>query len=575
MAHFIDILVKKNIISSDELRKLRAETRAKPRELEETLMARGISEDEILSAKSEALGVPSKRVKEIGRIPFDILKYIPEESARYYQMAPIALEGKVLSVGMANPESNEAKEALRFIASKLGFSTQIFLISLSDLDMVLKEYSGLGGEAVKVLGDLETVLSEQKMEIPEEFLKTVESQKGARLIEEAPVTKMVAVILRHAVEGRASDIHIEPTRQNLRVRFRLDGILYTSLLLPLGVHEAIVSRVKILTNMLLDEKRKPQDGRFSVSLGARNVDFRVSTFPTSFGEKVVLRILDPSKGVKDLEQLGLSGYNFEVIKEELKAPYGMILLTGPTGSGKTTTLYAMLQMLDREKNNIVSLEDPVEYVVEGVNQSQIKPEINYDFATGLRHILRQDPDIILVGEIRDKETAKLAVQAALTGHLVLSTLHTNNAIGVVPRLVDMGIDPYLIPPTLRLAIAQRLLPTLCKDSKAAVPLKGGVKEKILKEIAEIPEPTRKTIKIPSEIYAPFPSPKCPRGTEGRIAVFEALKMTEELEQIILTNPAEPLIFKEARRQGMITMREDGIIKVLNGVISLESLESVA
>ena len=331
----------------------------------------------------------------------------------------------------------------------------------------------------------------------------------------------------------------------------------------------------MLSNLKIDENRIPQDGRFRTVILGRDIDFRVATFPTPVGEKAAIRVLDPSVGLKGLEELGLVGRNLETVKKAAQKPYGMILITGPTGSGKTTTLYAIMQILNNDESNIVSLEDPVEYVVEGVNQSQIKPEINYDFATGLRHILRQDPDIILVGEIRDKETAKLAVQAALTGHLVLSTLHTNNAIGVVPRLVDMGIDPYLIPPTLRLAIAQRLLPTLCKDSKAAVPLKGGVKEKILKEIAEIPEPTRKTIKIPSEIYAPFPSPKCPRGTEGRIAVFEAMKMTEELEQIILTNPAEPLIFKEARRQGMITMREDGIIKVLNGVISLESLESVA
>jgi type II secretory ATPase GspE/PulE/Tfp pilus assembly ATPase PilB-like protein len=252
----------------------------------------------------------------------------------------------------------------------------------------------------------------------------------------------------------------------------------------------------------------------------------------------------------------------------------MILLTGPTGSGKTTTLYAMLQILDREKNNVVSLEDPVEYIVEGVSQSQVKPEIGYDFANGLRNILRQDPDIIMVGEMRDKETGKLAVQAALTGHLVLSTLHTNNAIGVIPRLMDMDIDTYLIPSVLKLAVAQRLVPTLCPDSKKAVPLKGALREKFAKEIAEIPESTRKTIKIPDEVYQPLPSPKCPRGMMGRTAVFEVLKMTKELEQIILTNPTEPPIFKEARRQGMLTMREDGIIKVLEGNVGFEELEGI-
>jgi len=568
--NFTDILIQKNLISAEDLRKIRSESEGNSRNLEQGLMARGISEDVILAAKGEVLGIPTKRIKEIGRVPFDILKFIPEESARHYQMIPIGLDDKILDIGMVNPDNTEANEALRFIGAKLGFKQKIYLITLSDLDAILKEYKGLGGETVKVLGELESVLAEQKMEIPEEFFKGVEG----KLVEEAPVTKMVAVILRHAVEGRASDIHIEPTRDKLRVRFRLDGVLYTSLMLPLGVHEAIVSRIKILTNMLLDEKRKPQDGRFSARIIGREVDFRVSTFPSSFGEKVVLRILDSKKSSNSLEQLGLYGYNLEAVKEALKFPYGMILLTGPTGSGKTTTLYAMLQMLDREKNNVVSLEDPVEYVIEGVSQSQVKPEIGYDFANGLRNILRQDPDIIMVGEIRDKETAKLAVQAALTGHLVLSTLHTNNAIGVIPRLIDMGIDPYLIPPTLRLAVAQRLAPTLCLDSRKSVLFKDAIKEKFEKEIAGIPESTRKLIKLPSEIYEPFPSPKCPRGTMGRIAVYEVLKITKEMERIILTNPTEPPIFKEARQQGMITMREDGIIKVLSGIIGYEELEGI-
>ncbi|PIU99725.1 MAG: hypothetical protein COS58_00845 [Candidatus Tagabacteria bacterium CG03_land_8_20_14_0_80_41_22] len=568
--NFTDILIQKNLISAEDLRKIRSESEGNSRNLEQGLMARGISEDVILAAKGEVLGIPTKRIKEMGRVPFDILKFIPEESARHYQMIPIGLDDKILDIGMVNPDNTEANEALRFIGAKLGFKQKIYLITLSDLDAILKEYKGLGGETVKVLGELESVLAEQKMEIPEEFFKGVEG----KLVEEAPVTKMVAVILRHAVEGRASDIHIEPTRDKLRVRFRLDGVLYTSLMLPLGVHEAIVSRIKILTNMLLDEKRKPQDGRFSARIIGREVDFRVSTFPSSFGEKVVLRILDSKKSSNSLEQLGLYGYNLEAVKEALKFPYGMILLTGPTGSGKTTTLYAMLQMLDREKNNVVSLEDPVEYVIEGVSQSQVKPEIGYDFANGLRNILRQDPDIIMVGEIRDKETAKLAVQAALTGHLVLSTLHTNNAIGVIPRLIDMGIDPYLIPPTLRLAVAQRLAPTLCLDSRKSVLFKDAIKEKFEKEIAGIPESTRKLIKLPSEIYEPFPSPKCPRGTMGRIAVYEVLKITKEMERIILTNPTEPPIFKEARQQGMITMREDGIIKVLSGIIGYEELEGI-
>lgn len=571
MANFTDILVQKKIISKGELLKIRNETDADPSRMEEALVARGVSEDDILAAKGEAMGIETRRIKEVGRVPFEILRYIPEESARHYQMIPLGFRDKVLEVGMVNPDNTEAKEALRFIASRIGVNTKVFLINASDLEAVLKEYKGFGGEAVKVLGELESVLSEQKLEMPEEIFKGVGEGK---LVEEAPVTKMVATILKHAVESRASDIHIEPGRDKVKIRFRIDGVLYVGLLLPLGVHEAIVSRVKILTNMLLDEKRRPQDGRFSAAIAGRQIDFRVSTFPSSFGEKVALRILDPEKGVKNLEQLGLYGYNLETIKEALRAPYGMILLTGPTGSGKTTTLYAMLQMLDREKNNVVSLEDPVEYVIDGVSQSQVKPEIGYSFATGLRHILRQDPDIIMVGEMRDKETAQLAIQAALTGHLVLSTLHTNDAIGVIPRLIDMGVDPYLIPSTLQLAVAQRLVPTLCSDSRRAVSLTGALREKFEAEIKEIPESTKKAIKMPNEIYQPLPSPKCPRGTMGRVAVYEVLKITKELEQIILTNPTEPLIVKEARRQGMITMREDGIIKVLAGRVGFEALEGI-
>ncbi len=568
--NYLDILMEKNLIAAEDLRRIRRETKSDSRLIEESLILLGVREDDILSAKGQAIGVPIKRIRETGRVPFSILTHIPEESARHYQMVPIGLNEKVLEVGMVNPEDTEAKEALRFIASKLGLTTQVYLIPLSDLDAVLAEYKGIGGEAVKVLSELESVLAEQKIELPEELLRKTEG----RLVEEAPLTKMVAVILRHAVEGRASDIHIEPDRDKIKVRFRLDGALYTSLVLPLGIHDAIVSRIKILTNMLLDEKRKPQDGRFSAKINGRDIDFRVSTFPISFGEKVAIRILDPEKGIKSLEQLGLFGYNLETIKEALKASHGIILLTGPTGSGKTTTLYAMLQLLDRERNNVVSLEDPVEYIMEGVNQSQVKPEIGYDFANGLRSILRQDPDIMLVGEMRDAETAKLAVQSALTGHLVLSTLHTNNATGVIPRLIDMGVDSYLIPSTLKLAIAQRLVPTLCADSRTSVPLRGEVKEKIESMIKNMPEPARKTIKMPDEIYQPFPSPKCPRGSSGRVAVYEVLRMTPELEQIILSGPTEPSILKEGRRQGMITMQEDGVIKVLAGSVGFEELEGI-
>ena len=567
--HFTDVLVKKNIIASDELAKITAEASGGGALIEASLMARGVSEKEISEAKAEAGGIVSRSLEGI-KIPFEILKQVPEESARYYGFVPLGIEDGVFEVGMVDPDNIEAREALQFIASKLNLPFKIFLISKKDLDGVFAEYKGLSGEVTKVLGELETELDKViETKAPDEILK-----KGNKFIEEAPVTKMVAVMLKHAVSGNASDIHIEPLRGKLRVRFRVDGILYTSLFLPINVHEAIVSRIKILTNMKLDEKRKPQDGRFEARIDGREIDFRVSTLPTFFGEKVVIRVLDKKKGVKTLADLGFSGESIKMIREALKKPFGLILLTGPTGSGKTTTLYAMLQELDREKNNIVSLEDPVEYTVEGINQSQVRTEIGYDFANGLRSILRQDPDMIMVGEIRDKETAALAVQAALTGHMVFSTIHTNTSMGVITRLMDMGIDPYLISPTFLLAIGQRLVRKLCKDSVKEIPIEGKLKEKITKELAGIPLQVKESLKIPEFVYQGVPSPSCPQGSKGRIGVFEILSNTNELENIILENPNEGGVFKEFRRQGGLTMREDALIKILKGDISIDELDKL-
>lgn len=534
--------------------------------LEEVLEYKGIASQKILKAKEQATGIP---VKSLGgsKIPFDILKYVPEDSARHYQFVPLGMKEGVLEIGMLDPSDLGAREALQFIASKLNLPFRVYLISRADFNLVLEEYKGLGGEVSKVLGELESALAEESLALPT-------ARPETQLVEDAPITKMVAVMLKHATEGHASDIHLEPSRDKLRVRFRVDGVLYNSFFLPMKVHDAIVARIKILTNMQLDEKRKPQDGRFSARIENREIDFRVSSFPTAFGEKVAIRILDPETGVQSLPNLGLEGRNLEVVGEELKRPYGLVLITGPTGSGKSTTLYAMLQMLNQERYNIVSLEDPIEYNIEGVNQSQVRPEINYDFASGLRSILRQDPDIIMVGEIRDKETAQLAIHAALTGHLVLSTLHTNSAIGVIPRLVDMGVDPYLIAPTLILAIAQRLVRTLCLESRRALEVAGPVRERLEKELKDIPEAARKRLKFPKAIYQALPSAACPKGTRGRIAVFEVLTMTPELEKIILKNPTEPEVLAEGRKQGMMLMREDGILKVLAGKVGLEELVEV-
>src|SRR3989338_1996680 len=323
---------------------------------------------------------------------------------------------------------------------------KLFLISENDFGVMLDKYKGLSGEVTKALSELESELSTS---IPQEIKgEDIKELAEAKIVEDAPVTKIVATILSYASDGKSSHIHNEPTAENVRVRFRVDGVLNTSLILPLKVQSAVVARIKILSNMRLDEKRKPQDGRFSAKIEGRKIDFRVSTFPTYHGEKIVMRILDQSQGLRTLDDMGFSEKNLDMIRKATKRPYGLILITGPTGSGKSTTLYAMLGEVDRDHMNVLSLEDPVEYSMDGVSQSQIHPEIDYTFATGLRTTLRQDPDIIMVGEIRDKETAQLAIQAALTGHLVFSTLHTNSAVGAIPRLIDMGVDPYLIAPTL-------------------------------------------------------------------------------------------------------------------------------
>ena len=569
--HLTDVLVLKGQLSPGQAAEARHRARAEKRPIDSVLYELGLSERDVVVAKSELLAIPV-RFLEGRKVQFETLKNIPEESAKFYQFAPIGEADGMLEVGMVNPDDVNAQEALKFIASRLNIPFRVYLITPSDLKAVLGEYQSLGGEVTAALSEFE-----EELEVETEKRVAGKSDKEVeKIVEEAPITKMVAVILRHAVEGRASDIHIEPGETKLRVRFRVDGILYTSLLLPPDVAGAVLSRIKIMSNLKIDETRIPQDGRFRARVISKFIDVRVSTFPTSLGEKVALRILDPEAGIQDLPGLGLDGRNVNVLSEAVKKPYGMIVISGPTGSGKTTTLYAIMKLLNAESRNIVSLEDPVEYFIAGVNQSQVRPEIGYDFASGLRQILRQDPDIIMVGEIRDKETAQLAVHAALTGHLVLTTLHTNNAIGIIPRLIDMGVDPFLIPSTLVLAMAQRLSRRLCEDSRTAVKVTGRAAELIEEELRTLPEGSRRELGDlrTAEIYEGEVSPTCPKGTRGRIGLFEVFQMTPELERIILEGPSESKIAAEARRQGMATMKQDGILKVRRGIIGIRELLEV-
>jgi type IV pilus assembly protein PilB len=549
---------------------LEQEVKSLGKKEEEIILKRKItSEEELFRIKSEKFKVPLREVTA-DKVLLDTLELIPEETAKYYQMIPIQKDDGVLEIGMVYPEDLKAQEALKFLSLQGGFEYKIFLITFTIFDDLLKQYRTLKKEVSSALEELETELETEKAGEEDEPSEAEFKQ----MAEEAPITKIVAVILRHAVDGNASDIHIEPTRTQLRVRFRFLGLLHSSIYLPIKVHPAVVARIKIISHLRIDESRIPQDGRFSAKLSDKSIDFRVSTLPTALGEKVVIRVLDPTTGVKDFENLGLEGSNLDTVKKGTDKPYGLILATGPTGSGKTTTLYAVLHLLNKEEVNIITLEDPVEYFIDGVNQSQVKPDIGYSFASGLRHILRQDPDIIMVGEIRDEETANLVIHAALTGHIVLSTLHTNSAVGVISRLADMGIKPYLISPSLNLAIAQRLVGRLCNNCKQKIEASPEMEKLIREEVEGMPSSIKEKIKIekPLYLYKKVGCPKCQEtGFSDRMGVFEVLKMNDSLAETILESPSEAMVAKEARKQEMLTMRQDGIIKVLKGVTSLEEI----
>jgi len=588
----LEFLADKKIINQEDIPEILEEAETDGVSVDQVLVKRGIDAETILSSKGEFLDIPTRSLKN-KEIPGKILEYIPEESAIHYRFVPIGIRDEVLEVGVVDPDNIEARDALNFISSKINMPFKIFLISEQDFESVLSSYKGLSGEVTKALSELETELKDKKEgveeseeggESPEEEENSaaaneidasevtyVKGKGETKIIEDAPVTKIVATVLRYATDGNASDIHIERMRDNVRVRFRVDGIMNTSLVLPAKIHSAVVARIKILSNMRLDEKRKPQDGRFSAKIGDKKIDFRVSTFPTYFGEKVVMRILDQEKGVKKLDELGLTERNVALIRKAIKRPYGLILISGPTGSGKSTTLYSMLNEVDRDHKNVLSLEDPIEYNIEGMSQSQVHPEIGYTFATGLRTTLRQDPDIIMVGEIRDKETAQLAIQAALTGHLVFSTIHTNGAVGVIPRLIDMDVDPYLIAPTLILAMAQRLVRAFCPGAGKPIAVDGSIKVMLEKQFADLPQKYRDEIVFGNELYEISPTEDCPNGTRGRFAVMEVMEMDKDIEQIILRSGTEIELAKAARDKGMLSMKEDAILKAFKKLIPFEEV----
>lgn len=569
-------LVKRGIIEESQISEIvRIANEKYEGNIDKALLSFNVNEDILLEIKGIVFNIPTKTF-DPNSVASSVLHLIPAETAKMYHLIPIGVTNSVIEIGITDPENVQAVDVITFITAKLDKPFKLFLITDSLYEKLLERYGGadgLGGEVDQALSELDAEIADSGAGVvrPTDKKPDIKPTDENNITEEAPIIKIVAVILRHATEGLASDIHIENTGDKIRVRFRVDGLLFTSIILPLNVYSGVVARIKILAKLRLDEKRKPQDGGFSAKIDGRKIDFRVSTMPSYYGEKIVMRILDSRKGAQDIDKMDFSPDQLAMVKEAIARPYGLILITGPTGSGKTTTLYSMINALDREKSNIVSLEDPVEYQMPGVNQSQVAPEIGYTFASGLRSILRQDPDIIMVGEIRDKETAELAIQAALTGHLVFSTLHTNSSIGAIPRLIDMGIDPYLIAPTLILCMAQRLSRRIYPTSKHEIPLDEAMKMMIDKQFADLPLEFKSKIKFGNTIFEAVPSAECSSGTKGRIPLFEMFKIDQEMQNIILKNPVEQEIYKSARAKGLIVIKEDAIIKSMKGDIPFQEI----
>lgn len=565
-------LLAKGLVSAGQYAQAEKEARQKRLPIVSVLEEKGYVKDEDLAkVRSEVFQIP--HVDLHGRvISSDLLNIVPREIARNYQMVAFAKEGRKISVALVDPANFRALEAIEFIARNNNFVLDYYVASYSSIASVLKQYASLSAEVEEALAATGPIEKPKMSALDEISL----ADKGIEeVIKTAPVSKMVAVILRHAIEGGASDIHIEPTADGSRVRYRVDGILHTSIKLPPYVHAAIVARIKVISNLKLDETRLPQDGRFHTEVDAKSIDLRVSTLPLMNNEKVVMRILDSSSQHLNLDDLGFIAREKEVLVKCLESTQGMVLSTGPTGSGKSTTLYTLLGMINTEDINIVTLEDPVEYHMEGVNQSQINPEVGLTFANGLRSILRQDPDVVMVGEIRDTETAELAVNAALTGHLVFSTLHTNDAFGAVPRLIDMKVEPFLISSSLSTIVAQRLVRRICDHCKGPDEVPEATRQEIitaLKKASAGAFPKGFSLDKPITFSRGKGCVRCGNsGYKGRMVVAEVLEITEQMQIIITSGSKLQDIKAEAKRQGVLTMKEDGFVKAALGYTTVEEV----
>lgn len=497
-------------------------------------------------------------------IPKNILGLIPEPIARRFQAVPFSLEDKTLLVAMTDPENEEAFNIIRKNSGKI---IKPFLTTQEDINFILDQYSALQSE-LKDLVDADEASDVESVEDKEEEEKVSEEE----VAESSPAAKIISTLLKRSVREKASDIHIEPSEEDVKVRFRIDGVLNKIMALPKEVQPAITSRVKILANLKIDETRLPQDGRLQILLDGNKVDFRISTIPTVNGEKIVARVLDHSKGVLNFEQLGLQGRSLSILQDNTRKSHGMTLVTGPTGSGKSTTMYAIISQIKDDAINIITMEDPVEYRMPGVNQCQVNSRIGYTFASGLRSILRQDPDVVMVGEIRDKETADIAINAALTGHIVISSLHTNDSAGALPRLLDMGIEPFLITSSTNSIIAQRLCRKICEKCRQEITLRPEDIQLVEEEIDRLPEEEKKLAKQRKTFFKGQGCTACGNtGYKGRIGIFEILSISEQIRSLTLKRATSSEILEQSRKEGLITMKQDGILKALDGQTTIEEV----
>jgi type IV pilus assembly protein PilB len=570
---FEEVLVNLKLLTKEQLDAAKIESVRSSIDLDQTILnMKVLGVEDVVKVKAITTGVPYVDLTSI-KVDQNILKNITKEMAKKYQAVPFGFSGNMLNIAMANPNNIQVIE---FVERKSGFRANPYMASEEGINRVIDQYQDLSSEVGEALRSVEITPS---IDITSEN-KDIDV---GNLVQDAPVTRAVNTILEYAAKSHASDIHIEPWENALKVRFRVDGILQETMSLPIHIEAALVSRIKILSNLKIDEHRIPQDGRFDVNIEKREIDIRVAVSPTVHGEKVVMRLLDKSGGVISLEKLGIRGRSFDLISAGIKKPHGMVLSTGPTGSGKTTTLYAILTKMNTSSVNIVTLEDPVEYQVAGVNQIQVNGAVGLTFASGLRSILRQDPNIIMVGEIRDAETADLAVQSALTGHTVLSTLHTNSASGVLPRLLDMKIEPFLIASTVSTIIGQRLVRVLCPSCKTSYKAGAALTTAIQKTIGEILPKNQAEAKtlgynVPIygskdfTLYKPIGCPQCnSTGFSGRIGIYEVVPLSPGMEKLVVNHSTTYEIQKQAISEGLITMRQDGFLKALEGITTIEEV----